>query len=61
MKKELDLKFYYDQNIVNNSIKKITPFGKNLGYHIRIKNELELTEEVCQLLKAGFDFGMRKQ
>lgn len=59
MKKELDVKFYYDQSLDGDIFKKITFFGGKYAHHIRIKDEDEITSEVLEFLKIGFDFALK--
>ncbi len=59
MTKELDVKFYYDESLDGDVFKKITFYGGKYAHHIRIKDELEITSEVLDFLKIGFDFAMR--
>ena len=58
MSKELDVKFYHSEQLESDELKKVAPFGKKFAYHIRIKHEFEVTNEVMRLLKLGFDFAM---
>jgi hypothetical protein len=58
MKKELDLKFYYGEPISSPRIKKISPFGKKFGHHIRIQQSEQLDAVVFDLLKKGFQFSL---
>lgn len=58
MKKELDVKFYHEEELESEVLKKVTLFGKKYAHHIRIKHENEVTPEVIELLKQGFDFSI---
>lgn len=58
MSKELDVKFYNDAPIDSSRFKKITPFGKRFGHHIRIQNETQLDDIFFELLRIGFDHAL---
>lgn len=55
MTKEIDIKFYYPTKIDNPLIKKTSLFGKKIGHHIRISDEIEVTDELLKLLRMGYD------
>jgi murein endopeptidase len=60
MAKVLDLKFYYDRPLQSPYLHKVGPmYGKKYSHHIRIADEEELTDEIVDLLRQGFDFGLR--
>ena len=59
MTKELDVKFYYAEPIEAPEIKKVTEWGGKHAHHIRIRSEEEISMEVLQLLRKGFNFAMR--
>jgi len=59
MKKELDVKFYFDESLDGDVFKKITFWGGKYAHHIRIKDEVEITSEVLDFLKIGFDFALK--
>lgn len=58
MSKELDVKFYNDTPIDSSRFKKITPFGKRFGHHIRIQDETQLDDTFFELLRIGFDHAL---
>ena len=59
MKKELDVKFYHDEEISSKKIKKQSLWGKKYAYHIRISRPEELDEEVFRLLKLGYEYSLK--
>jgi hypothetical protein len=59
MSKELDLKFYYSEPLDSGLIFKIIPYGKQFGHHIRLKSGGEVTNELIDLLRKGFEHGMK--
>ncbi|WP_235296507.1 DUF5655 domain-containing protein [Portibacter marinus] len=59
MSKILDLKFYYDEPLKSGKLHKVGKMGKKFYHHIRISNEEEVDDEVVQLLKKGYDQGMK--
>ncbi|MEM1320346.1 MAG: DUF5655 domain-containing protein [Bacteroidota bacterium] len=59
MSKELDLKFYYHEPIESDRFKKITHYNKKYAHHIRVREEEEITSEVLELLRMGFDYAMQ--
>lgn len=58
MSKVLDLKFYHNQELRSANLHKSGKLGKKFYYHIRVKNEGEVDDEVIQLLKKGYDQGL---
>ncbi|MEL6863752.1 MAG: DUF5655 domain-containing protein [Bacteroidota bacterium] len=58
MKKELDIKFYHKEELEHELFKKVTHYNNKYAYHIRVKWEEELTEELFELLRMGYDYGM---
>ena len=56
MKTELDLKFYYDEQLESLYIKKVTIFNKKYAHHIRINHESQITDELISLLKKGYEY-----
>ncbi len=59
MKSELDVKFYHDQLISSDLVKKTSKMGKKHAHHIRINNEFQVTRECIDLLKIGYDFSLQ--
>ncbi len=59
MSKELDLKFYNDQALENDALKKVVETYGKFAHHIRIHEEYELTEDVFQLLKIGHQYSLK--
>ncbi|MEM8526751.1 MAG: DUF5655 domain-containing protein [Bacteroidota bacterium] len=60
MTKELDLKFYYDEPLEGEIFKKIAPWGKKYAHHIRVKHEVEITDEIFGLLRKGHEFSLEE-
>ncbi len=58
MSKQLDVKFYYGSPIDHAKVKRITEYRGKYAHHIRVSNEEEITTEVLELLKMGYDFAM---
>jgi len=58
MKSMLDIKFYYDDKIESNMIARHAKFGNKIAHHIRIKEESEVTQELLELLKQGYDYSL---
>lgn len=56
MSKELDLKFYQSDSIQSLYIKRSSFWGKKWAHQIRIKDAVQIDEELLRLLKMGFDF-----
>ncbi|MEL7122789.1 MAG: DUF5655 domain-containing protein [Bacteroidota bacterium] len=59
MSKELDIKFYSDQPLESEIFKKVGEYRNVFVYHIRVKHELEVTEEVIDLLREGYNYAMK--
>jgi hypothetical protein len=59
MSKELDVKFYYSEPLDNGMIFKVVPYGRQFGHHIRLKNGEQVTNEIIDLLRKGFDHGLK--
>jgi Domain of unknown function (DUF5655) len=58
MTKELDLKFYYSEPLDNGMVFKIVNYGKVFAHHIRLKDGNQMTNELIDLLRKGFEYGM---
>lgn len=58
MAKKLDVKFYYGSPIDHAKISRITEYRGKYAHHIRVSTEEEITTEVLELLKTGYDFAM---
>ena len=56
MSKELDIKFYFSEIIQHNLIFKTTLFGNKCAHHIRVKDDSQITTELLQLIRNGYDF-----
>lgn len=56
MSKALDIKFYFSKVIPHKLVFKTTHFGKKYAHHIRVNDESEITLELLQLIKKGYDF-----
>ena len=59
MAKLLDLKFYSDELLKGAKIYKAGEWGKKFFIHIRVKNDDDVDDEVINLLKKGYDFGLK--
>lgn len=62
MSKVLDVAFYTDELIIHPRIWKSAPFTKGKDKHrhqIRLAGPGELTADCIELLRRGFDYGMR--
>jgi len=60
MSKELDVKFYYPEPLQSPFLHKIgKPYGSKYPHHIRLRDEGDLKPEMVDLLRKGFDFGLR--
>lgn len=60
MSKVLDIAFYTDGPLVAAALHKSAPsMGKKYRHQIRIDGPDQLTTEMVELLKVGFEFGMR--
>ncbi|MEM8908030.1 MAG: DUF5655 domain-containing protein [Bacteroidota bacterium] len=59
MKKELDVKFYYDEILESERLKRVSKFGKKYAHHLRIKDPEELDEEIFELLRMGHEYSLR--
>lgn len=57
--KVLDVKFYHDERIEHELVHKTEMWGKKFAHHIRLENEVEVTEEVFELLKQGHEFSLK--
>ena len=54
LKKELDIKFYYSEQLDSDLLNKVTFFYGKYAHHIRIKEAVEVTPKLLELLKKGF-------
>jgi hypothetical protein len=59
MKKELDLKFYYDEQLDSYRLKGVYRSGKKFAHHIRVSDPEELDAEVFRLLRMGFEYSLK--
>ncbi|MEX1190193.1 MAG: DUF5655 domain-containing protein [Bacteroidia bacterium] len=59
MKQELDLKFYSKEILESDLIKKTQNYRDIIAYHIRIKEEDEVTSQLIGLLRKGFDYALQ--
>jgi len=59
MKKELDVKFYCDDRLESELIKKIVPYPNKSAHHLRVSHENEVTSEFLKLLREGFNYAMK--
>jgi len=58
MTKELDVKFYFDEILESDALKKVSAFGKKYAHHIRLKSVEEVDAEVFRLLKMGHEYSL---
>lgn len=56
MSKALDLKFYLDQELNSNVFHKVHFMMNKFAHHIRISSSEEITAEMIDYLKIGYDF-----
>ena len=62
MKDKLDLGFYYDEELQSPLLHKIDSLGKTrFLHHVRIEDEVELTAEMMDFIRIGFDFAANKE
>jgi len=59
MSKTLDVKFYNDEPVDSDAFKKITEYKGKYAHHLRIADASEVTDEVFDLLRIGWEFGMK--
>lgn len=59
MAKALDVKFYYDEPVDSDAFKKITEYKGKYAHHLRVADASEVTNEVFELLRIGWEFGMQ--
>ena len=59
MTKVLDIKFYYDEPLSSEKIHKVTEYNGKYAHHIRVTDEAEITDEVIELIRSGFEFGLQ--
>lgn len=58
MKSQLDIWFYHSEELDHPSLHRIKPFGKRFAHHVRVSDEVQLTREVLDLLRIGYDFAL---
>ncbi|GAB5527316.1 MAG: hypothetical protein Roseis2KO_51880 [Roseivirga sp.] len=58
MKKDLDVKFYCDQPVDSVLIRRSSKMGKKHAHHVRLHNEFQITKELLDLLRIGYDFSL---
>lgn len=58
MAKVLDVKFYTNEPIESDRFKKITEYKGKYAHHLRVADEMEVTEEIVDLLRIGWEWGM---
>lgn len=59
MKAALDVKFYYDEQIDSDRLKKVYQNGSKYAHHIRISHPDELDDEIFRLLSMGFEYSLK--
>lgn len=59
MKKVLDVKFYTDEPVDSDVFAKVTEYKGKYAHHIRVADESEVTEEIIDLLRIGWEYGMK--
>ncbi len=55
MSKLIDIKFYHPTKIDHRLVQKTTHYGNKFAHHIRISDESEVTTELLNLLRIGYD------
>lgn len=58
MTKEIDLKIYLSEPFDSPLVKRITDYKNKFAHHIRLQNEHQISKELLDLLKKGFDYAM---
>lgn len=58
MSKALDVKFYYHEPIDRDIFARITEYNGKYAHHIRIADENDVNEEIVNLLRLGWNWGM---
>lgn len=58
MSKELDIKFYNSKPLDSPLIKRIADYRNKYAHHIRVKNEFQITKDLIELLRVGFDYAL---
>ncbi len=59
MTKVLDIKFYYNEPLNSDRLHKVSEFYGKYAHHIRVSDEVEITDEVLHLIRKGFEFGLQ--
>jgi len=59
MSKTLDVKFYTDEPVDSDAFHKVTEYKGKYAHHLRIADESEVTEEVFDLLRIGWEYGFK--
>jgi len=59
MKKELDLKFYYEEELRSGLLKKVAPWTRNkFAHHIRVQGPEDITPQLLDLLRIGHTYSL---
>ncbi|MDP5230082.1 MAG: DUF5655 domain-containing protein [Cellulophaga sp.] len=58
MTKVLDIKFYFGEQLETEELHKVTLWGKKYAHHLRVAKPEEITNNVVELLRNGFEFSL---
>ena len=58
MSKELDVKFYYPDQVDSNLVKTYRKYANKWAHHVRLSYEEEVTPGVYELLRKGFEYSI---
>ncbi len=59
MRKELDIKFYYQEALESDLLHRVVSTYQKYAHHIRIRTAEEITEEMLGLLRKGYDYALQ--
>lgn len=59
MKKQLDVKFYDHEEVFHDLIVKRTSYGNKYAHHIRVSSQEEITRDLIELLRIGYDYALQ--
>ncbi len=60
MKAVLDIKFYFDEEILSDRIHKINNYFGKYAHHIRIQDAEELDQNFFDLIRNGYKFSLKQ-
>ncbi|HAA14806.1 MAG TPA: hypothetical protein DCE41_25200 [Cytophagales bacterium] len=58
MKAQLDVKFYHEEKLVSDRIKRHQNYRNKWAHHLRIHDELQVDREVLSLLRQAYDYSV---